>query len=228
MSHPPRRTVIAILLATAIALTTAAPAAPATAAVTHSQRLGPLLSDAVAELPVADERREGYVRTKFRHWIDEDHDSCNTRAEVLIDEAIEPPEVEAGCRLSGGRWYSYYDDQYVDVATALDVDHLVPLAEAWDSGAYDWTPAQRQDYANDLREPWHLVAVTARSNRQKADQDPSTWQPPYEPARCRYAAEWTAIKLRWSLSIDRAEQQALTALAEACPDQRLPETGDQL
>ncbi|MGW4412631.1 HNH endonuclease family protein [Nonomuraea sp. NPDC004702] len=215
--------IAAVLLATSIAV----PATSATAAA-RSQRLGPLLSDAVAELPVADERREGYVRTKFRHWIDEDRDSCSTRAEVLIDEAIEPPEIGDGCRLSGGRWYSYYDDQYVDVATGLDVDHLVPLAEAWDSGAYDWTPAQRQDYANDLREPWHLVAVTARSNRQKADQDPSTWQPPFEPARCRYAAEWTAVKMRWSLSIDPAEQQALTDLGEACPDQRLPEVDGQV
>ncbi|MER6581829.1 HNH endonuclease family protein [Nonomuraea sp. NPDC001023] len=214
----------AILLAASMAV---APAASATAAA-HSHRLGPLLADAVAELPVADERREGYVRTKFRHWIDEDRDSCSTRAEVLIDEAIDAPEVEAGCRLSGGRWYSYYDDQYVEGASGLDVDHLVPLAEAWDSGAYDWTPAQRQDYANDLREPWHLVAVTARSNRQKADQDPATWQPPFEPARCRYAAEWAAVKMRWSLSIDTAEQQALTELGAACPDQRLPETGDQV
>ncbi|MEV0228738.1 DUF1524 domain-containing protein [Nonomuraea sp. NPDC050786] len=104
---------------------------------------------------------------------------------------------------------------------------LVPLAEAWDSGAYDWTAAERQDYANDLREPWHLVAVTARSNRQKADQDPSIWQPPYEPAHCRYAAEWTAIKPRWRLSIDPAEQQALTDLAAACPTQHLPTTDDQ-
>ncbi|MEV4371686.1 HNH endonuclease family protein [Nonomuraea sp. NPDC049637] len=130
--------------------------------------------------------------------------------------------------MSGGRWYSYYDDQYVENASGLDVDHLVPLAEAWDSGAYDWTAAERQAYANDLNESWHLVAVTARSNRQKADQDPSTWQPPYEPARCRYAAEWTAIKLRWSLSIDPPEQTALAELGADCPDQRLPETDDQV
>ncbi|MEU0568116.1 DUF1524 domain-containing protein [Nonomuraea sp. NPDC005983] len=92
----------------------------------------------------------------------------------------------------------------------------MPLAEAWDSGVYAWDAAQRQDYANDLREPWHLVAVTARANRQKSDQDPATWQPPYEPARCRYAAEWTAIKTRWQLSVDPAEQQALNTVAAAC------------
>ncbi|MFI7691811.1 HNH endonuclease family protein [Nonomuraea sp. NPDC049655] len=215
----------AILLATSMVVA-AAPAATAATAQTH--RLGPLLADAVAELPVADERREGYQRTAFRHWIDADRDGCNTRAEVLLEEAIEPPAVGERCSLTGGSWYSYYDDQTVNVASGLDVDHLVPLAEAWDSGAYDWTSDQRRDYANDLDESWHLVAVTARSNRSKADQDPATWQPPYEPARCRYAAEWTAVKMRWSLSIDTAEQQALTALGEACPDQRLPEVGDQM
>ncbi|MFI7643377.1 DUF1524 domain-containing protein [Nonomuraea sp. NPDC049400] len=135
---------------------------------------GPLLADAVTALPVAIERREGYQRTSFRHWVDADHDGCNTRAEVLIDEAITPPQVGAGCQLSGGSWLSYYDDQTVDDAARLDVDHLVPLAEAWDSGAYDWTAAQREAYANDLDEPWHLVAVTARSNRSKADQDVAT------------------------------------------------------
>ncbi|MEV5561236.1 HNH endonuclease family protein [Nonomuraea wenchangensis] len=220
-----------------VGMTQMAALLPAAATATHSaqhaplavaQRAeGPLLADAVAALPVATERREGYQRTSFRHWVDADRDGCNTRAELLLDEAVTMPQVGTGCRLSGGSWHSYYDDQTVDDAALLDVDHLVPLAEAWDSGAYDWSAAQRRDYANDLTEPWHLVAVTARSNRSKADQDPSTWQPPHEPARCRYAAEWTAIKTRWQLSIDPAEQQALTALADACPDQRLPTTDDQ-
>ncbi|MGW6502984.1 HNH endonuclease family protein [Nonomuraea angiospora] len=216
MHHPLKRSV-PITAALLAILTTVTPTSALAAAAP------PLLSDAVAALPVAAERREGYQRTLFRHWTDQDRDGCNTRAEVLLDEAVTPPQVGPGCQLSGGSWYSYYDDQTVNDPARLDVDHLVPLAEAFDSGAYDWSAAQRQDYANDLDEPWHLVAVTARSNRQKADQDPSTWQPPYEPARCRYAAEWTAIKIRWDLSIDPAEQQALTELGIACPDQRLPE-----
>lgn len=98
----------------------------------------------------------------------------------------------------------------------------MPLAEAWDSGAYAWDAARRTSYANYLDDSWHLVAVTARSNRSKADQDPSTWLPPYEAARCQYAAEWTAIKLQWQLTVDPAEREALTDLGRACPDQRLP------
>ncbi|MEU7855241.1 HNH endonuclease family protein [Nonomuraea sp. NPDC049141] len=241
MPHPPRRhslintTLTGATLLASMTLMAAAPdlATAATRPAQHAPQAaaqraeGPLLADALTTLPVATERREGYQRSSFRHWIDADHDGCSTRAEVLIDEADTPPQADAACRLSGGSWYSYYDNQQVNDATGLDVDHLVPLAEAWDSGAYAWDAAQRQAYANDLDEPWHLVAVTARSNRQKADQDVATWQPPYEPARCRYAAEWTAIKTRWKLSIDTAEQQALTDLADACPTQRLPAIDDQ-
>lgn len=118
------------------------------------------------------------------------------RAKVLIEEAITVPQVGPGCVLTGGFWYSYYDT-VVDAASSLDVDHLVPLAEAWDSGAYAWSPEHREDYANNLQAPHHLVAVTARSNRQKADKDPAQWLPLYERARCRYIAEWTVVKRTW-------------------------------
>ncbi|MEW1843159.1 hypothetical protein AB0392_34905 [Nonomuraea angiospora] len=107
------------------------PAAAATRPAQHTPQAqraeGPLLADAVTMLAVAGEQREGYQRSSFRHWVDADRDGCNTRAEVLIDEAITPPQVGDGCRLSGGQWYSYYDDQYVDGPAGLDVDHLVSV-----------------------------------------------------------------------------------------------------
>lgn len=125
------------------------------------------LHDAIEALPQAAESRDGYERTKFKHWIDEDKDGCNTRAEVLIDEALTPPNIGPGCKLTGGAWFSYYDDKVVDGPSGLDIDHMVPLAEAWDSGASQWTAARRQAYANDLGSERSLVAVTARSNRQR-------------------------------------------------------------
>ncbi|MBY8854018.1 HNH endonuclease family protein, partial [Saccharothrix sp. MB29] len=91
-----------------------------------------------------------------------------------------------------------YDDIEVDNPRSLDIDHMVPLAEAWDSGAFDWTPDRHQRYANDLDEPATLVAVTARSNRGKADKDPAAWLPPHEPAVCRYITDWVAVKTRWN------------------------------
>ncbi|WP_186319118.1 hypothetical protein [Streptomyces sp. SAJ15] len=89
--------------------------------------------EAVAELPVAEEDRTGYWRDAFRHWVDADRDGCSTRNEVLIEEAVTPPMVGARCSLAGGLWHSYYDDVDQASARSLDIDHMVPLAEAWDS-----------------------------------------------------------------------------------------------
>ncbi|MFF3313612.1 HNH endonuclease family protein [Streptomyces sp. NPDC002952] len=216
-----------------ITLVRAATAAAATLALTlpaplaHAantpQRLEPEtlpIGLAVDALPLATENRTGYQRTSFKHWTAGDipADGCNTRNEVLLHEATEAPSVGARCALTGGTWWSYYDDTTVSGASGLDIDHMVPLAEAWDSGASAWTPARREAYANDQGQDASLVAVTARSNRSKADQDPSTWLPPSPDALCRYGAEWTATKLRWQLTIDQAENDALHTIADQCPD----------
>ncbi|MHA5054225.1 HNH endonuclease family protein [Streptomyces sp. SD15] len=177
------------------------------------------MAAAVHLLPLAAEVRDGYQRSSFKHWNAGQNptDSCNTRAEVLISEAVNPPEVLPGCKLSGGRWWSYYDAKWVTAASALDVDHMVPLAEAWDSGASQWTAQRREAYANDIDAQTSLVAVSAASNRSKADQDPAEWLPPAIDVTCRYTSEWIATKLRWGLTIDAVELEALTQLAEACP-----------
>ncbi|MFI2031923.1 HNH endonuclease family protein [Streptomyces buecherae] len=179
------------------------------------------LSDAVGRIKTADEDRTGYTRSSFKHWnAGEDRaDGCNTRAEVLLAEAIVAPTIGPGCKISGGTWRSYYDGQEVTGPAGLDIDHMVPLAEAWDSGASAWTPAKREAYANDQKATTSLVAVTARTNRQKADQDPADWLPPAPEAQCRYVAEWTSTKLRWKLSADQPELEALKVFAEgACED----------
>ncbi|MFF7705328.1 HNH endonuclease family protein [Streptomyces lydicus] len=196
--------------AAALALLPLTAAAPALAAETLS------LHDAVEALPQAAEARDGYERTKFKHWIDEDRDGCNTRAEVLLSEALRPPTVGPGCKLTGGSWLSYYDDQVVDGPSGLDIDHMVPLAEAWDSGASQWTANRRQAYANDLGAERSLVAVTAKTNRQKADQDPADWMPPATDARCTYLSDWVGTKLRWSLTVDRRERDTLRDLTASC------------
>ncbi|MGW0731728.1 HNH endonuclease family protein [Streptomyces sp. NPDC002851] len=203
------------LAAAALAVLPATVSTPAHAAETLP------LAEAVANLPVATESRDGYSRDKFRHWNtgDDPSDGCNTRAEVLIHEAVTPPTVGPGCRLTGGTWWSYYDATVVTSASGLDIDHMVPLAEAWDSGASAWTAQRREAYANDQGVEQSLVAVTARSNRSKADKDPAEWLPPAAEVHCRYVAEWVGTKLRWSLSIDEAELDALEGVATGCPDQ---------
>lgn len=174
------------------------------------------LHDGVEKLPLAAESRTGYQRTSFKHWTDADHDGCSTRAEVLIAESRERPVLGPKCKVVSGRWYSYYDAVTVTDPKGLDIDHMVPLAEAWDSGASQWSPARREAYANDLGADRSLVAVTAKTNRSKADQDPSTWLPPLADARCTYAADWVSTKLRWSLTVDRTERDALRRLATGC------------
>ena len=104
---------------------------------------------------------------------------------MLLDEAVEPPTVGPRCRLSGGRWWSYYDQVWVTSASGLDIDHMVPLAESWDSGASAWTAEQREAYANDQRADASLVAVTARSNRSKSDGGPAGRRAHARVRRCQ-------------------------------------------
>ncbi|MEV7130128.1 HNH endonuclease family protein [Streptomyces sp. NPDC093260] len=119
--------------------------------------------------------------------------------------------------VTGGSWYSPYDDRYIEGPSGLVIDHLVPLAEAWDSGASTWTPVEREAYANDLGDERDLIAVSAASNRSKADQDPSTWLPPAAGYHCTYATDWIA-ETRWNLTIGTPEQTALAEVLEQCPD----------
>jgi hypothetical protein len=154
----------------------------------------------------------------WKTQIDADRDGCNTRMKVLLDEAVQPPAVTGRCTLSGGRWYSWHDNTFIDSPRGLDIDHLVPLAEAWDSGASAWTRQRRVAYANYLDDARHLEAVSARSNRQESDQDPATWLVPDNPAeRCHYLANWTAVKLQWGLTVDPAEQNTMILGAAECP-----------
>ena len=170
---------------------------------------------AVANQPVATENRTGYDRDLFPHWIDADGDGCNTRYEVLIAEAVSSPSVGSGCTLSGGRWYSYYDNAYWTAPADLDIDHFVPLAEAWDSGADSWTTSRRQSFANDLTRP-QLIAVTDNVNQAKGDQDPATWMPSRTTYRCTYVRAWVQVKYYYGLSVDSAEKSALQNYLANC------------
>lgn len=197
-------------IAAGVALTTAT---PASAAVTWSASL----TESVAALPVDVEVRTGYDRALFNHWVDADGDCQNARAEVLIAESLGPVTFTSAsnCTVATGQWYSYYDAQTSTLASDFDIDHMVALAEAWDSGAHSWTAAERQAYANDLGDDRSLIAVTDNSNASKSDSDPAQWLPTYE--QCRYITTWVAVKIRWGLTVDTTEKATLTNLATGCP-----------
>ncbi|MGW3289429.1 HNH endonuclease family protein [Streptomyces sp. NPDC001002] len=220
MPHTPALATAATVLSALAALLTPASAAEAAPGETVTLPV----RDALQTLPVEEEDRTGYERSKFRHWTDADRDGCNTRAEVLLQEAVTTPTVGSSCALTGGSWYSPYDDQYLDSARKLDVDHLVPLAEAWDSGASAWTAKEREAYANDLDDPRALIAVSAASNRSKADKDPSAWLPPSSGYACRYVTDWVADKTRYRLTVDPAESAALTETLDRCPNEPITVT----
>jgi hypothetical protein len=114
-----------------------------------------------------------------------------------------------------GDWYSPYDGVTVSSPAELEVDHVMVLAEAWDSGAAEWSTARREAFANDLDEPASLIAVTAAANQAKADHDPAQWQPRHED-RSRYADAWVRVKVKWDLSADQAEVDALRGMLTAC------------
>lgn len=160
----------------------------------------------LGRITVARERPAGYNRALFKHWIDADRDSCNTREEVLISESLSPPQVDAfGCKVIAGDWFSPYDGVSHSDPAELDIDHVVALKEAWDSGAHAWSASRRQSFANDLTSRATLIAVTAGVNRSKSDKDPSNWMPPRKEYWCTYLADWVAIKSRWGLSMDQSE-----------------------
>ena len=118
--------------------------------------------------------------------------------------------------LPGGGWLSAFDGYSTDDPSELDIDHMVPLAEAWRSGASQWSGQQRLAYANDLEHPGSLIAVTAATNRSKSDRDPAQWQPPNRDAWCSYVTDWVATKLTWALTADEAEVRALQNMAGGC------------
>ena len=174
------------------------------------------LHAAVRQLPVGRETRRGYDRDKFRHWVDADGDCRDTRDEVL---AAESRDSVSGCDIRSGRWLSYYDRLVWTNSADVDIDHLVALAEAWDSGARRWNARTRERFANDLGDRRSLVAVTDNVNMSKSDQDPAEWLPRYD--QCRYVREWTAVKMRWSLKVNRAERRALIRRADRCANTRV-------
>jgi hypothetical protein len=179
----------------------------------------PSISQANIYLVVAPDQTSGYDRSLFKHWIDEDQDGCDTRAEVLIEEAIKKPKISKRCSLTGGQWNSIFDGKTFRKSSQLDVDHVVPLAEAWRSGAWNWTPEKRQAFANDLTLKEALIAVSASSNRSKGDRDLASWLP--ATGVCNYVRNWITVKVTYGLTVDPAEAMVITRQTSACAIRRV-------
>ncbi|MGH3863939.1 GmrSD restriction endonuclease domain-containing protein [Actinokineospora sp.] len=168
----------------------------------------------LASLTVApDGSMTGYSRDKFPHWITISG-SCNTRETVLKRDGTNVV-TDSYCAATSGSWYSPYDGATWTLASDVDIDHVVPLAAAWRSGASSWTTSQRQAFANDLSYP-QLIAVTDNVNQAKGDQTPATWKPPLSSYWCTYAKMWTHVKYKYSLRVNSAEKSALLSMLNYC------------
>ncbi|GAA2087812.1 HNH endonuclease family protein [Streptomyces albiaxialis] len=161
----------------------------------------------------AEGSSDGYSRDKFPHWIDQG-DGCNTREAVLKRDG-EGVETGSDCYPTKGSWTSPYDGETWTQPGDVDIDHMVPLAEAWRSGASDWTQDRRQELANDLKTA-QLLAVTDNVNQSKGDKDPAEWMPSKNDYHCTYARSWIWVKHTYEMTADSAEKEALTKALGTC------------
>ena len=142
-----------------------------------------------------------YNREDWGNWIDEDGDGLNTRHEVLAEESLIKPVISNN-KVVSGKWFDKYTGKYFTNPSDLDIDHLVPLKNAYISGASNWSKKKKSRYYNYLKYDNHLIAVSKSANRNKSDKSPVDWLPPNEEYQCEYVREWFKIKTAWGLTIE--------------------------
>jgi hypothetical protein len=177
--------------------------------------------DILALIPIARETPDGYNRELFGYGAPVDSFGCRTRALVLIRDSLTPAQIDrVGCAVVAGDWFSSYDGLTWSDVGEVQIDHVVALKEAWDSGASRWDSARLEAFANDVAEPRTLRVVTGDVNGAKGSNDPVNWLPPDESAVCQYLADWVSIKARWGLAMDESEHgRVRNLLRDRCPDQ---------
>ncbi len=183
----------------------------------------------LALLPVKGRAaRTGYERAHFgQAWLDTDRNGCDTRNDVLRRD-LTRDVIKAntnGCVLRSGRLDDPYTGTTIDfvrgqgTSSAVQVDHVVALSDAWQKGAQQWPAATRESFANDSL---NLLAVDGPTNQSKGDGDAATWLP-VKPYRCAYAARIVAVKATYHLWVTSAERDALAGILVSCPTQPLPQ-----
>ncbi len=168
----------------------------------------------------------GYTRGQFgQAWADVDRNGCDTRNDILNRDLAHKQwrARTRGCVVIAGDLTSPYTGAAVHFvkadAAAVQIDHVVALGDAWQTGAAAWDERRRTQFANDRLE---LLAVDAASNQSKGDADAAEWLPPDRSYGCRFVARQIAIKTKWLLWVTSAEHDAMARVLASCPDERLP------
>ncbi|WP_432172034.1 HNH endonuclease family protein [Streptomyces sp. 1222.5] len=200
---------------------------PATALLLTAVSAGPALAEPPAPPSTQTARTElagltvaaphsmdGYARDKFDIWSSQPG-GCTTRQAVLARDGKDVQDKPSSCQPESGSWYSVYDDTTVTEVSKATIDHMVPLAEAWRSGADTWTAEQRRDFGNDLKDPQLLIASES-SNTSKSDSGPADWKPTNHAFWCVYAKDYTHIKSVWKLTTTDQEKTALSSMLDTC------------
>ncbi len=162
--------------------------------------------------------KTGYSRAQFPHWSDLDRNGCDARNDILKRDLTDVI-FKAGtrdCKVISGVLLDPFSNKvltFTSVKSAVDIDHLVALSNAWQTGAAYFDRSKRSQIAND---PLNLLAVDARLNRQKGDGDAATWLPPHKPFRCEYVSRQVAVKAKYSLWVTAAEKDAITRVLNQC------------
>ena len=165
--------------------------------------------------------KTGYSRAQFPHWSDLDRNGCDARNDILKRDLTDVI-FKAGtrdCKVISGVLLDPFSNKvltFTSAKSAVDIDHLVALSNAWQTGAAYFDRSKRSQIAND---PLNLLAVDARLNRQKGDGDAATWLPPHKPFRCEYVSRQVAVKAKYSLWVTAAEKDAITRVLNQCIEQ---------
>ncbi|MFE2868289.1 MULTISPECIES: HNH endonuclease family protein [unclassified Embleya] len=207
-----RRAATTICIAGLALAASAAATIPAQAALPTPISAATARSHLAGMTATAETHGDSYDRDLFPTWITISG-TCDTREWILKRDGS-GVTTNSACTATSGTWTSAYDNVVTTNPSTFDIDHVVPLSEAWASGAWAWTTTRRRAFANDVTAP-QLIAVSASSNRSKGDKDPAEWLP-QTSYRCTYARAWVQVKHDYALTVDAGEKSALTTILNAC------------
>ncbi len=172
--------------------------------------------------------KTGYTRDQFgQAWADVDRNGCDTRNDILKRDltSLTYKANTRNCVVLSGTLLDRYSGESINfirgniTSMEVQIDHVVALSNAWQTGAFKLTAEQRKALAND---PMNLFAVKGRLNSQKGDGDAATWLPPLKSFRCTYVAQQIAVKAKYSLWVVPPEKAAMLSILAKCPTQKVP------